>query len=204
MSIGPRQKLAADLEYNARTIHCYDQTAMPGALQCPEFVDALVDLDESQNTINYQPERMAQARAQRQCELLRPGGPSYEVVLDEYLIHRLAVPPEVMAAQLRHLVSIVATEEPISVRLLPHDAQVPGGFLPKSSFYLYTFPESGDPPMAVVDTVTTDLVLTEHKEVSRYTGMYNRLREAALSPEDSITFLERVANRLTDQTGSDT
>ncbi|MBO2457280.1 helix-turn-helix domain-containing protein [Actinomadura sp. LCR2-06] len=204
MSMGPRQKLAADLEYNAHDIRCYDQTAIPGALQCPEFLAALVELDESQDTINYKPERMAQARAQRQRELLRPGGPSYEVVLDEYLIHRLAVPPEVMAAQLRHLISIVSGQELISVRVLPHDVQIPGGHLPQSSFYLYRFPESGDPPMAVVDTVTTDIVLTKHAEVSRYTGMYDRLREAALSSEDSVAFLERVANRPTDQTGSGT
>ena len=87
--------------------------------------------------------------------------------------------------------------------MLLHDAGVPGGLLPKSSFYLYTFPESADPPMAVLDTVTTDVILNQRAEVMRYTGMYDRLREAALSREASIAFLERVANRLTDQTGSE-
>jgi transcriptional regulator with XRE-family HTH domain len=202
MSIGPRQKLYADLEYSASTVREYNQTAMPGALQCSEFVTALVDLDRCQGRLDYHPERMAQARMRRQEELLRPDGPAYEVVLDEYVIHRLAVSPEVMAAQLDHLVSIVTAKEMITVRVLLYNAQIPGGHLPQSSFYLYTFPESGDPPMAVVDTVTTDLVVTKQTEVSRYTGMYNRLREAALSPSDSVTFFEQVANQLTDQTGS--
>ncbi|WP_433462415.1 helix-turn-helix domain-containing protein [Spirillospora sp. CA-128828] len=202
MSMGPRQKLAADLEYNAATVRNYDQTAIPGALQCRPFIDALVKLDESQRTLDYQPDRMAEARERRQRELLRPDGPAYETVLDECVIHRLAVPPEAMAAQLWHMITTISEEKRITVRVLMHDAHLPGGFLPQSSFYLYTFAEPGDPPMAVVDTATTDLVLTQRREVVRYTGMYDRLRKAALSPEDSIAFLARVANRLADQTGS--
>lgn len=204
MSIGPRQKLYADLEYSADTVRDYNLTAMPGALQCPEFIDALVTLDRRQRKIDYAPERMTQARMRRQEELLRPDGPSYEAIVDEYVIHRLDVPPAVMSSQLKYMIRIVSQEQRITIRVLPHDARVPGGFLPMSSFYLYTFPERGDPPMAVLETVTSDLVLTDGKEVSRYTGMYNRLREAALSAEDSITFLEQVANRLTDQAGSET
>ncbi|MFG2085982.1 helix-turn-helix domain-containing protein [Spirillospora sp. NPDC048824] len=204
VSMGPRQKLAADLEYNADTVRSYDQSAMPGALQCRSFIDALVKLDECQQTLDYQPERMSEARERRQRELLRPNGPSYETVLDESVIHRLGVPPKVMAAQLRHMITIVSEKDRITVRVLMHNARIPGGFLPKSSFYLYTFAESGDPPMAIVDTVTTDLVLTQRGEVARYTGRYDRLREAALSTEDSIAFLDQVANRLSNRTGSGT
>ncbi|WP_242906945.1 helix-turn-helix domain-containing protein [Actinomadura terrae] len=204
MSMGPRQKLYADLEYSADTVRAYNQTGMPGGLQAPEFVSALVALDECQGKLDYVPERMADARAQRQRELLRPDGPSYEVVLDECVIHRLAVPPEVMTCQLRHVIGVISAEERIRVRVLMHSTPIPGGLLPQSSFYLYSFPEPGDAPLAVVDTVTTDHVLTRGRDVARYTGMYDRLRQAALSPEDSITFLERVANRLADQTGSGT
>ncbi len=204
MTVGPRQKIAADLEYNAATVRAYDQTAMPGAVQCRPFIESLVRLDESQGTLDYEPDRMTEARERRQHELLRAGGPSYETILDESVIHRLAVPAEVMAAQLRHMVQMVSEIERITVRVLMHDARIPGGFLPKSSFYIYTFTEPDDQPIAIVDTVTTDLVLTEHGEVTRYAGIYDRLRKAALSTRDSIAFLTGVANRLIDQTGSGT
>ncbi|MEV4002450.1 helix-turn-helix transcriptional regulator [Actinomadura sp. NPDC049753] len=204
MSMGPRQKLAADLEYNAASVRTYDQTAMPGALQCRPFIEALIKLDESQRSLNYQPERLTEARVNRQRELLRQGGPTYETILDECVIHRLTVPPQTMAAQLEHMVRVVSEQERITVRVLLHSAGIPGGLLPKSSFYLYTFPEPGDPPMAIVDTVTTDVILNQRAEVMRYIGMYDRLREAALSREASIAFLERVAKRLTDETGSRT
>ncbi|QKW37305.1 helix-turn-helix domain-containing protein [Actinomadura sp. NAK00032] len=204
VSMGPRQKLYADLEYNADTVREYNQTVMPAVLQAPEFISALVDLDECQGKLDYVPERMTEARMRRQSELLRPGGPSYETVLDECVIHRLAVPPQAKVAQLRHMIGVVSDDERITVRVLRHDAIVLGGFLPKSAFYLYTFAESGDSPIAVIDTATTDLVLPQRSEVARYEGIYDRLREAALSREDSMTFLDRVANRLADQTGSRT
>ncbi|MUN36468.1 helix-turn-helix domain-containing protein [Actinomadura litoris] len=204
MSMGPRQKLYADLEYSADTVRAYNQTAMPAVLQAPEFISALVDLDKCQGKLDYVPERMAEARTRRQHELLRPGGPSYEIVLDECIVHRLAVPPPAMSSQLRHMIRVVSAEERVSVRVLLHDTRIPGGFLPKSSFYLYTFPEPGDSPLAVVDTVTADLVLTKRREVVQHTRVYDRLRDAALSRQASIAFLERVANRLTDQAGSRT
>ncbi|TDC75077.1 helix-turn-helix transcriptional regulator [Actinomadura sp. 7K507] len=204
VSIGPRQKLYADLESNAAAVREYNQTAMPAVLQAPDFISALVDLDQCQGRIDYVPERMVEARMRRQRELLRPQGPSYETVLDECVIHRLAVPPQAMIAQLRHMLKVVSEEERINIHVLLHDARISGGLLPKASFYLYKFLEPGDPPMAVIETVSTDLVLTQRREVTQYTGMYDRLREAALSREDSIVFLERVANRLTEQTGSET
>ncbi|WP_026402018.1 helix-turn-helix domain-containing protein [Actinomadura rifamycini] len=202
MSMGPRQKIAADFESSAQTIRSYDQTAMPGVLQTREFLAALIELDQLQGTLEYVPERLIEAREHRQQELLRPDGPTYETILDECVIHRLAVPPDVKAAQIRHLVSTTENEERITFRVLPHDALIPGGLLPKSSFYLYSFADPGDPPTAVVDTVTTDFILTQRKELTRYNKMYDRLREVALSTEDSITFLKQVADGLTDEAGS--
>ncbi|QFG26153.1 helix-turn-helix domain-containing protein [Actinomadura sp. WMMB 499] len=202
-SMGPRQKLYADLESGADGIRSYNQTGMPAVLQTPEFIDALVELDACQGTLAYRPERMAEAREHRQKRLLSPNGPTYDAVLDETMIHRLAVPPPVMAAQLRHLVDMVTTEERITIQVLPSNARIPGGLLPKASFSHYTFPEPGDSAMAVVDTVTTDIVLTKRNEVATYTELYERVSEAALSPEESLTFLSQVADRHFDGAGSE-
>ena len=83
------------------------------------------------------------------------------------------------------------------MRVLPANVLIPGGFLPKASFDLYTFPDPNDPSMAVLDTVTADVVLTQRREVVRYSEMYDRLRQAALSIDGTLAFLERVAHRLT-------
>ncbi|WP_262402155.1 DUF5753 domain-containing protein [Actinomadura sp. CNU-125] len=176
---------------------------MPAALQTPEFIEALVELDACQGTLAYRPERMAEAREHRQKRLLSPDGPTYAAVLDETMIHRLAVPPQVMAAQLSRLIDMVTTNEKITIQVLPNNVRIPGGLLPQASFSLYTFPEPGDSALAVVDTVTTDIVLTKRNELATYTELYERVHEAALSPEDSLSFFSRVAARLTDGAGSD-
>ncbi|MEV5711570.1 DUF5753 domain-containing protein [Actinoallomurus sp. NPDC052274] len=141
---------------------------------------------------------MAEARLQRQRQrqILRPGGPAYEIILDEVVIRRIGVPPDVLIAQLRHLADAARVEPNITVRLLPINARITGGLLPKSPFTLFTFADAEDPPMAVVDTVTTDLVHTEPDEVLRYTRRYDHLGQACLSPDDSIAMLAELADGL--------
>jgi transcriptional regulator with XRE-family HTH domain len=197
-AMGARQRLYADIESGAKTIREYNQTAMPGLLQTPEFTWALVDLDKGEGPIDYRPERMVEARLQRQRAILREGGPTYEVVLEEFVLRRLAVAPAVMRTLLRHMIDVASTEPRISVRILPVDVRLTGGLLPRSSFHLFTFPDPDDPPMAVVDTISTDVVHSDPDEVARYAGHYDRLAAAALSSEESLAYLEKTADHLLD------
>jgi transcriptional regulator with XRE-family HTH domain len=194
-TMGSRQRLYADLESGAKTIRTYNQTAIPGLLQTQEFIWALIELDKSEGPVDYRPERMAEARLKRQRALLGPGGPTYEVILDEFVIRRLAVPASVMRAQLRHLIDTVSAEPRVTLVVLPYDAPIIGGLLPMSSFMLYTFADPTDPPMALAETVNTDLVHSEPAEVARYARHYGRLWDAALSPTKSIAHLEATAGR---------
>jgi transcriptional regulator with XRE-family HTH domain len=196
-AMGARQRLYADIESGAKTIREYHQTAMPGILQTPELTWALVELTKAEGAIDYVPERMAEARLQRQRMILRPDGPAYEIILDEIVIRRLGVAPEVLSAQLRHLIETARSAPNITALVLPVNARISGALLPKSPFTLFTFPDKEDPPMAVVDTVTTDLVYTEAEEVVRYTRRYDHLREACLSPEESLALLTEAADDLT-------
>ncbi len=199
-AMGPRQRLYADLESGAETIREYCQTAMPGVLQTPDFTWALVELDQGKGPlIDYRPERMAEARLQRQRIVRRPDGPKYEVILDEFVVRRLAVPPAVMQAQLRHIIEVASDEPHVDVRMLPYDARIAGGLLPKSPFHLFSFADPADPTMAVADTVNTDLVYTEPSEVAMYISHYDRLREASLPEIASLEFLAQITSQLPDR-----
>jgi transcriptional regulator with XRE-family HTH domain len=200
-AMGPRQRLYADLESGASAVQEYNQSAIPGILQTPDFTWALVELDRAEGPIGYVPERMAQARLQRQRAVLSQDGPAYDIVLDEFVVRRLTVPPSVMRAQLHHVIEVASAEPAVTVQVLPLDARVTGGLLPKSTFALYTFPDPADPRLAVVDTVATDIVHTEPGDVARYAGHHERLRESALSPADSLALLGKIAEELTDQAG---
>jgi hypothetical protein len=52
--------------------------------------------------------------------------------------------------------------------------------------------------VVAIDTVTSDVILTGEAEVTPYERMYERLREAALSPEESAKLLTEAADALPD------
>ncbi|MEU8345544.1 helix-turn-helix domain-containing protein [Actinomadura meyerae] len=197
-AMGARQRLYADIESGAATIREYNQSAMPGVLQTPDFIAALIGLTKAEGPLDFSPKKMTDARLQRVRSIFRPDGPVYEVVVDEVVIRRLTVPDDIMRAQLCHVIKMLETEPQLTLRILPVNARLVGTLLPRSTFTLYTFPDQDDPPMAVVDTITADLVYTEPREVERYTRRYEYLRRATLSPEDSKMLLIEAAREPND------
>jgi transcriptional regulator with XRE-family HTH domain len=194
--MGARQALYADLETGAAQIREY-QPSVPGLLQTVEFAQQRHVAESQIGPVAFQNDRAVEARQMRQKMLLRSEGPTYEVVLDEVAVRRLHAPPEVVAAQVRHLITL-AKGPRITVRVLPTDAVIAGYVVPRSAFSLYTYPDELDPYVVAVDTVTTDVVLlslTDAVEVQRYTSLYERLAKAALSTRDSLRFLAAVADQ---------
>lgn len=200
--MGRRQRVFADLEFGAATVRDYDPNGIPAIFQTTDFIESLIKLDQASGPLPYRPDRMTEARLQRQQVLLGPGGPRYETVVNEGVFYQLDVPEPVMAAQLRHAATMMMDEPRITLRVLRYNTRVRGTLLPRSSFALYTFHDKQDPSIAVVNTITTDLLLTERREVSRYTRLYESLQEAALTSLESIGYLRDLADHLTEETGA--
>ena len=197
-TMGDRQALYANLEAGAATICEYQQTFMPGLLQIPEFVLARVDAEVTLKPANPNADGVLAGRAGRQRMLRRPGGPTYEVILDEVAISRLAAPPAVVKKQLYHLATSVNGDPKVTLRVLPVHARVQSYAVPRCTFSIYTYPDPGDPAVVAVDTVTSDLLLTEPADVNPYEHLYQLLRTAALSPDDSLDLLTEAAANLMD------
>ncbi|MFG2018269.1 helix-turn-helix domain-containing protein [Actinomadura geliboluensis] len=201
-AMGDRQCVYANIESGAATIRGYNQFVIPGLLQTPEFIRALITLDEADGPLDYDPERMLDGRRMRQAAALRSDGPCYNIVMDEFVVRRMAVPSDIMRDQLRYLVSIVSANPRITIRVLPVNARIKGGFSARSSFTIYTFPDPEDPVIALADTVKADVVHTDPVDVKRYVEMYERIRDASLSAVSSLTLLENVADELVGLAGS--
>lgn len=202
--MGARQAMYADLEAGASSIRAFEQTFIPGLLQIAEFTRHRSDAEAQFGPVSYTVPRAAEARQTRQKMVLRPGGPTYEVVLDEVAVRRWSAPPGVLRAQLEYLVEMVPATPAVTVRVLPVDARIAGYVVPRSAFSLYTYPDPADPQVVAVDTVTSDLVLTtlgEAGEVARYTQLFDALAAAALEPADSLAFLADVARQLPAEAG---
>jgi transcriptional regulator with XRE-family HTH domain len=200
-AMGARQRMYADLESGAASIREYHQLALPGLLQSVEYHWALIELDRLEGSeLNYVPEKSVEARQRRQQNIFRRGGPSLEVIIDEFLLKRLAVRPLVMAAQLRHMVQLVTREPRFTILVLPLDARLSPGRLPASAYTIYKFPDTDDPQLVVAET-SNRLVHTTPDEVAGYERLHDRLRQAALPVLESLSLLTDTADRLSEEAG---
>jgi transcriptional regulator with XRE-family HTH domain len=197
--MGERQALYANLEGGAARIREYQQTFLPALLQIPEFVRARADADATLEPLTYTVEGVLAGNAGRQRMLRRPGAPSYEVIVDEMAVRRLAAPPDVVKKQLYHLATACNGKPAVALRVLPVDARLDSFTVPRCAFSIYTYPDPGDPAVVAIDTVTSDLVLTDPAEVTPYDQLYARLRDAALPPADSLNLLTKAATELPDR-----
>jgi len=197
--MGERQALYANLEAGAAQIREYQQTFIPGLLQTPEFVRARTDADATLEPLTGTVDGVLAGHAGRQRMLRRPGAPTYEVIVDEMAVRRLAAPPDVVKKQLYHLATACNGQPGIALRVLPVDARVASFTVPRCTFSIYAYPDPGDPAVVAIDTVTSDLILTSPAEVTPYDQLYARLRDAALPPADSLDLLTKAATELPDQ-----
>jgi transcriptional regulator with XRE-family HTH domain len=195
-TMGDRQALYANLEAGASTIRLYEQTFVPGLLQTPEFVHARTAATETLEPLSGTDEGVLAGRSGRQRMLRRPGGPTLEVIMDELAVQRLAAPPDVVKKQLYHLATVTNAEQKITLRVLPVRARITDFTVPRCTFSIYTYPDLGDPDVVTIDTVTSDLILTDPDEVTPYNRLYERLWKAALPPEESLDLLAKAAAGL--------
>lgn len=189
--MGVRQALYADLEAGATTIREYQQTFLPGLLQIPGYVGTRSEFEVEPMTGTS--DGVLAGRLGRQRMLRRPGGPAYEVIIDELAVRRRTAPADVMRAQLEHIVATVRGTPKFALRVLPIAAEIGDFAVPRSAFAMYTYADPGDPAVVAIDTVTDDLVLTDDDAVRRYGELYQRLHEAALAGDESLDLLAAVA-----------
>ena len=200
--MGSRQALYANLEAGARLVREYQLTLLPGLLQIPEYTEIRARVDRPLYNGQFDPDRALHARAARQRMMQRPGGPHYEVVIDELAVRRFAAPAPVVARQLAHLAELGRARNKVTVRVLPVSAVIAGHAVPRSAFSVYRYPDPADPTVVAVDTVTSDFVLTDQNDVGRYTALYDRLHDAALPPQESADFLDSVATQIAAEKGN--
>src|SRR5690348_16153057 len=107
-------------------------------------------------------------RLGRQRMFRRPGGPTYEAIVDEVAVRRLSAPPVVVKKQLYHLATTVNGNPKITLRVLSVDARIGGYAVPRCTFSIYTYEDREDPAVVAIDTITADPILTEPADVGPY------------------------------------
>lgn len=178
-----------DLESDADQIWKYTSELVDGLLQTPEYAEA-VTRAAYPNLTDDEVRRSVELRLARQARLGRENPAELHVVTSEAALRWAVGGEDVMRGQLRHLAA-VARRPNIHIQVLPFSVGAHPGM--KSPFVLLRFPEGFDDMDCVyLENENGELWQERPGDIARYTDVFNRLRSMALSPEETITFVDRL------------
>jgi transcriptional regulator with XRE-family HTH domain len=181
------------METEASTVLEFSLMNIPGLLQTEGYMRAVFATRNMRRRRETVANDVA-ARLHRQRRLTDEEFPLQLVaIIDEAALRRRAGGSEVMRDQLGHL--IMASElSTVSLQVLPNEIGAHPSM--EGAFIILTFPDDEDPPVLYVEYATGSLQVENPEEVAEARLKFDRLRSEALSPSDSVAFLEQVADEL--------
>jgi transcriptional regulator with XRE-family HTH domain len=182
------------LEAEASSLRAYQALLVPGLLQTEDYMRAVIHAARPDAT-SAQVDKRVQARLARQELLSEADPPQFWAVIDEAVLCRSVGGDAVMRAQLRALTAKAALPH-VTLQVLPFEAGAHAGM--EGPFLILGFPEQADPDVVYVDNTTSGIYLEEPAEILRYTLMFDHLRAAALSPDDTLTRLTDPSSRFSE------
>lgn len=172
----------------------FEPMLIPGLLQTREFARAVItSLDP-----RVAPKRLdtlVEIRIRRQKLVDRANAPQLFFILDEGAIRRMTGGPEVMRHQLRHLME-VAEKPNVTIEVVPFSAGIHQGM--GRSFVVLQFPDAADDDVLYVEDAEGGLVIRENqKEIQTYRENFERSRNVALKPKESLNLIGRLVDKIT-------
>ncbi len=176
------------LEEAAKQIRAYEVQFIPGLLQTPDYVRAVTMLGFA-NAPTREIDRRVGLRLARQVVLTRPDPPNIWAVLDEAVLRRPIGGPDVMRAQLRHLIEM--TQRPnVTIQVMPFHA---GGHAAAGGpFSILRFAEPDLPDVVYLEQLASALYLDKQETVDNYLMVMERLCIEAATPANSIKLLKSM------------
>ncbi|MEV0845920.1 helix-turn-helix transcriptional regulator [Streptomyces sp. NPDC049954] len=175
------------LEHLATTIDDFAPILVPGLLQTPGYIRAIVLAARPFATEEYI-EGQITGRAVRQEILKDATRPQYWVVLHEHVLRLPVGSDTVMEGQLQHIADLASRGE-IGLQVLPvsEGAHAAMGAM----LTLMTFEDT--PPVGYTETAFSGTLIDDPYKVSRAQEAYGLLRSVALSPAVSLDVVSSVA-----------
>jgi transcriptional regulator with XRE-family HTH domain len=176
------------LETAASVIRSYELQFVPGLLQTEEYARAVISISNAHASAEEIAHRV-NLRMRRQELLTRPGAPEMWAVLDEAALRRSPGGPEVMRAQLEHLLRV--TELPnVTLQIVlfdtgPHAAA--GG-----PFSILRFPEPDLPDVVYLEQLTSAVYLDQPDDVTSYQTIMDQLCVQAETSTASRTMIRAL------------
>jgi hypothetical protein len=178
-------ELYVGLERAASIIRTYEVQFVHGLLQTEDYARAVILIANGQAPRD-EIERRVSVRMKRKQLLTQRGAPELWTVLDEAVLRRPPSGPEVMRAQLEHLLEM--TDLPnVTLQIVPFDVgphAAAGG-----PFTILRFPEPDLPDLVYLEQLDSATYLDHPDQVVNYMSVMDQLCVQALSKRASIQML---------------
>ncbi|MGW2588090.1 helix-turn-helix domain-containing protein [Streptomyces virginiae] len=164
------QESGVPLYEQTQQFHVYCSNVMPGFFQTPEYATALLtSIAQFRGT----PDDVADAVKARvsRSRVIREGGHRFAVLVEEAVLRYRIGGPEIMAAQLGHLLSVMALPS-ISLGIIPFTA-------PRQAWPLETFTVF-DGGRVHVETLSAAIKETQPSDVALYLKAFRNLKDVAV------------------------
>lgn len=176
------------MEQEATSITCFGMYFVPALMQTEDYAREMIKGIAPKITQDVLAQRV-EARMRRQVLLQQPKPVRYRAILDEAVLHRQVGGLAVMKAQLDKLLGLIH-EERATVQVIPYEV---GSYAAVDSNFDYLeFGSSSLPGLVFVESLVSYLYQQRPAELNRYTEALDYLRDAALSPRNSVKRIEEI------------
>jgi transcriptional regulator with XRE-family HTH domain len=164
------QESSAPLYERTRLFRIYEHTALPGLLHTAEYSTEIMNYWVRFLGLPDDAEAATAARLARQ-KVLRSGRRRFIVVLAEQTLRTRLGTPQVMAAQLQHLLEVMRLPN-VSIGIIP--AMAERYTVAQVPFWIW------DDARVTVETVSARLEITRPDEIALYATVFDQLRQSAV------------------------
>ncbi|WP_435883229.1 helix-turn-helix domain-containing protein [Streptomyces tendae] len=181
---------AARLESDAHELFLYAVQAVPGLLQTEEYTRALLAMRRpllDEDTI----EQRVSARLSRQQTFARWPAPLVSFVIEEAVLRKPFGGKAVLRGVLENIL-MVGHRRNVEIQVMPNDQEDNAGV--DGPFTLIT-PKKGE-QIAYLEVQGRSILVTERDEVRSISARYGIIRSQALTPRESLGFVEKVLGEL--------
>lgn len=181
---------AARLEAEAHELSLYAVQAVPGLLQTEEYTRALLAMRRpllDEDTI----EQRVAARLSRQGIFSRWPAPLVSFVIEEAVLRRPFGGTAVLRGVLENIL-LTGHKRNVEIQVMPNDREDNAGV--DGPFTLITL-RKGD-QIAYLEVQGRSILVTDRDEVRSISARYGIIRSQALTPRESLGFVEKVLGEL--------
>lgn len=177
-----------DYEDSAIAITNFSTDMVPGLLQVPGYVRAIMRASVAVPTDEVETRVEARTRRREIFERLHP--PQFRFFMDEYALRRTGPGREIMSDQVHHLLRM-STRPHVEIRIIPDASGFHAG---KQSFHLMEFTELH--PVVHIEAETSALFLERRPTTTAFRRMADALTRVALTEGQSRDWIVSLARKL--------